>query len=168
MAIKKIANAFDHIVDTKRTLREAKLLRLMKHENVDSPPLWPQKQAELTLLPIPCGGCPIAADSMHDGGGIAPAPLLIPTNPLSILVTRIHPNYQKTCSVTAMAKAAGQRHPPDLILSLQRTSPKQIIAIRDILPPSNPKNFNDVYVISELMDTDLHQVRRTPNSFAGR
>ena len=35
MAIKKIANAFDHVVDTKRTLREAKLLRLIKHENVN-------------------------------------------------------------------------------------------------------------------------------------
>ena len=34
VAIKKIANAFDHVVDTKRTLREARLLRLMRHENV--------------------------------------------------------------------------------------------------------------------------------------
>lgn len=35
--------------------------------------------------------------------------------------------------------------------------PMQIIAIRDILPPVNVGSFNDVYVVSELMDTDLHQ-----------
>ena len=34
MAIKKIGNAFDNIIDAKRTLREIKLLRHMDHENV--------------------------------------------------------------------------------------------------------------------------------------
>ena len=34
VAIKKIGNAFDNIVDAKRTLREIKLLRHMDHENV--------------------------------------------------------------------------------------------------------------------------------------
>lgn len=34
VAIKKIANAFDNIIDAKRTLREIKLLRHMDHENV--------------------------------------------------------------------------------------------------------------------------------------
>jgi len=33
VAIKKIENAFEHKVFTKRTLRELKMLRLMKHEN---------------------------------------------------------------------------------------------------------------------------------------
>lgn len=36
VAIKKIGNAFDNIVDAKRTLREIKLLRHMDHENVSS------------------------------------------------------------------------------------------------------------------------------------
>jgi serine/threonine protein kinase len=34
VAIKKIGNAFDNIIDAKRTLREIKLLRHMDHENV--------------------------------------------------------------------------------------------------------------------------------------
>ena len=34
VAIKKIGNTFDNIVDAKRTLREIKLLRFMDHENV--------------------------------------------------------------------------------------------------------------------------------------
>ncbi|EKX35254.1 hypothetical protein GUITHDRAFT_80002 [Guillardia theta CCMP2712] len=70
VAIKKIANAFEHVIDTKRTLREAKLLRMIKHENV--------------------------------------------------------------------------------------------ISIEDILPPVDFVSFNDVYVISELMDTDLHQIITSP------
>lgn len=36
VAIKKIGNAFDNIVDAKRTLREIKLLRHMEHENVSA------------------------------------------------------------------------------------------------------------------------------------
>ena len=34
VAIKKINNAFEHAVYTKRTLREIRLLRLLKHENI--------------------------------------------------------------------------------------------------------------------------------------
>lgn len=34
VAIKKISNAFEHVVYTKRTLREIRLLRLLKHENI--------------------------------------------------------------------------------------------------------------------------------------
>mmetsp|Transcript_16941 Transcript_16941/g.39632 ORF Transcript_16941/g.39632 Transcript_16941/m.39632 type:complete len:479 (-) Transcript_16941:717-2153(-) len=34
VAIKKISNAFEHQVYTKRTLREIRLLRLLKHENI--------------------------------------------------------------------------------------------------------------------------------------
>lgn len=35
VAIKKIGNAFDNIIDAKRTLREIKLLKHMDHENVN-------------------------------------------------------------------------------------------------------------------------------------
>jgi serine/threonine protein kinase len=34
IAIKKIEKAFEHKIFTKRTLRELKILRLLKHENV--------------------------------------------------------------------------------------------------------------------------------------
>jgi serine/threonine protein kinase len=36
VAIKKIEKAFDHRLYAKRTLRELKILRLIKHENVNS------------------------------------------------------------------------------------------------------------------------------------
>lgn len=70
VAIKKINKAFEHLTDTKRTLREVKILRHFNHENV--------------------------------------------------------------------------------------------IRIRDILPPVAPDKFEDVYIVSELMDTDLHQIICSP------
>ncbi|CAH2069230.1 unnamed protein product [Thlaspi arvense] len=69
VAIKKIGNAFDNIIDAKRTLREIKLLKHMDHENV--------------------------------------------------------------------------------------------IAVKDIIKPPKQENFNDVYIVYELMDTDLHQIIRS-------
>lgn len=69
VAIKKIGNAFENLTDARRTLREIKLLRHLKHEN--------------------------------------------------------------------------------------------IIAVRDILKPPTKDKFNDVYLVYELMDTDLHQIIRS-------
>lgn len=39
--------------------------------------------------------------------------------------------------------------------------PQQVIAIKDIIRPPQKENFNDVYIVSELMDTDLHQIIRS-------
>ncbi|THU71810.1 hypothetical protein C4D60_Mb04t05430 [Musa balbisiana] len=36
-----------------------------------------------------------------------------------------------------------------------------VIAIKDIIRPPNRENFNDVYIVYELMDTDLHQIIRS-------
>ena len=69
VAIKKIGNAFDNLTDARRTLREIKLLRHLRHEN--------------------------------------------------------------------------------------------IIAVRDIMKPPSKDKFNDVYLVYELMDTDLHQIIRS-------
>ena len=66
VAIKKIQNAFENLTDARRSLREIKLLRHLKHENV--------------------------------------------------------------------------------------------IGVRDLLYPANPHDFKDVYIVYELMDTDLHQI----------
>ena len=70
VAIKKINKAFEHLTDTKRTLREVKILRHFNHENV--------------------------------------------------------------------------------------------IRIKDILRPVSLDKFDDVYIVSELMDTDLHQIISSP------
>lgn len=48
VAIKKIGNAFDNVIDAKRTLREIKLLSHMDHENVSIAPL--QKSQYCTML----------------------------------------------------------------------------------------------------------------------
>lgn len=41
---------------------------------------------------------------------------------------------------------------------LRRLDHMNIIKIVDILPPPSLAEFNDVYIVSELMDTDLHRV----------
>nr|KAJ0191860.1 hypothetical protein LSAT_V11C800419500 [Lactuca sativa] len=38
---------------------------------------------------------------------------------------------------------------------------ENIIKIKDIIRPPNKENFNDVYIVYELMDTDLHQIIRS-------
>jgi len=42
--------------------------------------------------------------------------------------------------------------------------PAQIIAIDDILRPPSYSDFEDVYIVSELMDTDLHQIIGSPQA----
>lgn len=73
-AIKKITNAFENLVDARRTLREMKLLRYLQHEN--------------------------------------------------------------------------------------------IIAVKDIMKPVSKEAFSDVYIVYELMDTDLHQIIRSPQALS--
>ncbi|KAL9234491.1 hypothetical protein vseg_009361 [Gypsophila vaccaria] len=36
-----------------------------------------------------------------------------------------------------------------------------VIALRDVIRPPRKDNFNDVYIVYELMDTDLHQIIRS-------
>lgn len=38
---------------------------------------------------------------------------------------------------------------------------KQVIGIRDVIPPPIPSTFSDVYIATELMDSDLHQIIRS-------
>ena len=42
----------------------------------------------------------------------------------------------------------------------------QIIGLRDVVPPPLRREFNDVYVATELMDTDLHQIIRSNQSLS--
>lgn len=41
---------------------------------------------------------------------------------------------------------------------LRHMDHENVIAIRDIIRPPNRAQFNDVYIVYELMDTDLHQI----------
>jgi len=47
------------------------------------------------------------------------------------------------------------------IALLRRLSHRNIIALLDILPPSNAAAFRDLYLVYELMDTDLYAVIRS-------
>ncbi|XP_058110176.1 mitogen-activated protein kinase 3-like [Magnolia sinica] len=44
---------------------------------------------------------------------------------------------------------------------LRHLDHENVIAIRDVIPPPNPQAFSDVYVATELMDTDLHHIIRS-------
>lgn len=43
---------------------------------------------------------------------------------------------------------------------------KQVIAVRDVVPPPLRREFTDVYIAAELMDTDLHQIIRSNQSLS--
>ena len=44
---------------------------------------------------------------------------------------------------------------------LRHLTHPNVMAIRDIMPPASLTDFEDLYVVSELMDTDLHQIIRS-------
>ncbi|KAK9280464.1 hypothetical protein L1049_014156 [Liquidambar formosana] len=44
---------------------------------------------------------------------------------------------------------------------LRHMDHENVIALKDIIRPPRRENFNDVYTVSELMDTDLHQIIRS-------
>ncbi|KAK2650223.1 hypothetical protein Ddye_017712 [Dipteronia dyeriana] len=44
---------------------------------------------------------------------------------------------------------------------LRHMDHENVIAIKDIIRPPMKENFNDVYMVYELMDTDLHQIIRS-------
>ncbi|PKA66932.1 Mitogen-activated protein kinase 5 [Apostasia shenzhenica] len=44
---------------------------------------------------------------------------------------------------------------------LKHLDHENVVGIRDVIPPPIPEAFNDVYIATELMDTDLHQIIRS-------
>ncbi|KAK8611998.1 hypothetical protein V6N13_132032 [Hibiscus sabdariffa] len=44
---------------------------------------------------------------------------------------------------------------------LRHMDHENVIAIKDVIRPPQRENFNDVYIVYELMDTDLHQIIRS-------
>jgi mitogen-activated protein kinase 1/3 len=44
---------------------------------------------------------------------------------------------------------------------LRHLSHENIICVKDIMPPNSRQEFKDVYLVYELMDTDLHQIIRS-------
>ncbi|KAF8670036.1 hypothetical protein HU200_051227 [Digitaria exilis] len=104
VAIKKIGNAFDNQIDAKRTLREIKLLRHMKHENVSDP---------------------------------FPSPVALTSSLWVVAIYEVE------------------------MYSILSDKDPYVISIKDIIRPPRRENFNDVYIVYELMDTDLHHLLRS-------
>ncbi|GLT84662.1 hypothetical protein SLE2022_028790 [Rubroshorea leprosula] len=49
---------------------------------------------------------------------------------------------------------------------LRHMDHENVISIKDIIRPPQRENFNDVYIVYELMDTDLHQIIRSNQPLA--
>ncbi|GLT46570.1 hypothetical protein SLA2020_203140 [Shorea laevis] len=49
---------------------------------------------------------------------------------------------------------------------LRHMDHENVICIKDIIRPPQRENFNDVYIVYELMDTDLHQIIRSNQPLA--
>lgn len=62
-------------------------------------------------------------------------------------------SLQLRCSCREVALLSHLRH-------------ENVIALRDIVPPACPSSFKDVYLVYELMDTDLHQIIRSPQQLS--
>ena len=129
VAIKKITNAFENLVDARRTLREMKLLRYLRQAAAALAPgvaAPAGTQRAITLPRCPC----VLASHCHRPPPHAPCPA--PPAPLT-------------------------RNPPPACRH------ENVIAMRDIMrpPPARAHDYSDVYIVYELMDTDLHQIIRS-------
>ncbi|KAJ1396662.1 Serine/threonine-protein kinase, active site [Sesbania bispinosa] len=49
---------------------------------------------------------------------------------------------------------------------LRHLDHENVIGLRDVIPPPLRREFNDVYIATELMDTDLHQIIRSNQSLS--
>ena len=49
---------------------------------------------------------------------------------------------------------------------LRRLQHENIVLLKDIMKPPDFNDFNDVYLVYELMDTDLHQIVRSSQSLS--
>ncbi|XP_059660646.1 mitogen-activated protein kinase 3-like [Cornus florida] len=49
---------------------------------------------------------------------------------------------------------------------LRHLNHENVISIRDVIPPPLRRDFSDVYITTELMDTDLHQIIRSKQSLS--
>ena len=49
---------------------------------------------------------------------------------------------------------------------LRRLQHENIVLLRDIMKPPSMDDFNDVYLVYELMDTDLHRICRSPQALS--
>ncbi|KAK9121228.1 hypothetical protein Syun_018845 [Stephania yunnanensis] len=147
VAIKKIGNAFDNRIDAKRTLREIKLLRHMDHENT--------KKDRKDLM-VAATGETVSAEEDGEKQENALAQMLL--HRMSIAIRTV---FTGTCIGVFIDKGWFLLSTESAWPNFQIISVPQVISIKDIIRPPKKETFNDVYIVYELMDTDLHQIIRS-------
>ena len=136
VAIKKIPNAFNDLTDALRILRE---IKLMRHFNVRPPCVTAE-----TWRGGLGWGIGVDAEYLY---GVTPPPSLLCPPPVQ------HENIISIYDLgppEAIAVYEGARPPPP-----PSSSAAALVLLTSPLPPPPPP---DVYIISELMETDLHRI----------
>ncbi|KAJ9530310.1 hypothetical protein QJQ45_023601 [Haematococcus lacustris] len=88
-----------------------------------------------------------------------------PLNPPSIAVARDLETNTKVAIkkiANAFENSVDAKRTLREIKLLRHLSHENIVQILDIIPPVTRTQFRDVYIVYELMDTDLHQIIRSP------
>lgn len=134
VAIKKVSKAFDDVVDAKRILREVKLLKHFSHENVRT---W------------------VCVDGWGWGGVRARSLNWVVPFILKCLATADPHHPMTSPRPTQKAHDLDDTNTPP---SHSTTQCKQIISILDMQAPPSLDRFEDVYIVSDLMETDLHRI----------
>ncbi len=142
VAIKKIANPFAVPLEAKRLLREICLLRRLRHPNIIA----------------------IKARATHGAGpprGAAAraAARAAPRRPRA----RVRRAARARCRSAVAARRAAAARARRALLTRARRSRRSRPAVQrppqEILRPSDALSFRDLYLVYELMDTDLYQAR---------
>ncbi|CAI5502143.1 unnamed protein product [Closterium sp. Naga37s-1] len=82
-----------------------------------------------------------------------------------IVCSAINSETQEEVAIKKIANAFDNRIDAKRTLReiklLRHMDHENVVAIRDIIPPPARDTFSDVYIVYELMDTDLHQIIRS-------
>ena len=140
VAIKKVGNIFDNPLDARRTLREV--------------------QVRLWLGGVGRGGV---------GGVCAHFMLACVFTHASLRVScTCEPCLQARTAIPNTKNTHARR--PHQVLRHMRGAPN-VISLLDAFPPMSglqpPHHFQDIYLVYDLMDTDLHQIVRSPQALSG-
>jgi serine/threonine protein kinase len=132
VAIKKIANPFAVPLEAKRLLREIRLLRMLRHPNIIA------IKARLSRLPRAllrrrCAGAAVARAARNARGARAAR----------------RREQGSTQGKSERSRDAGPTARP----------PPPPLRFQEILRPSDAASFRDLYIVYELMATDLYQAR---------
>lgn len=143
MAIKKITNVFDHVSGEAQALHAMLAGQGGPHATSQLPgPLANRSSDDSSVRRCP----PPAVASAFS----RPIPLPSPPNSTHTrTLTRLHTGRPHTADATRILRE---------IKLLRLLRHPDIVEIKHIMLPPSARDFKDIYVVFELMETDLHQV----------